>query len=61
MILLVAFTNFEPNLMLVDINKLKSYKFIEFEVQDLKYIHWSTRKNHRQQINHKHESKMILI
>jgi len=32
----MTFTNFEPNPMLVNINKLKSCKFIEFEVQDSK-------------------------
>ncbi len=36
--LLMLFTNFEPYLMLVNINKLKPYKFIEFEVQTL--IYW---------------------
>jgi hypothetical protein len=35
-ILLVTFTNFEPNPMLVNINKLKLCKFIEYEVQDSK-------------------------
>jgi hypothetical protein len=30
MVLLVTLTNFEPNLMLININKLKLYKFIEF-------------------------------
>jgi hypothetical protein len=34
MILLVTLTNFELNLVLVNINKLKPYKFIEYEVQD---------------------------
>jgi hypothetical protein len=32
-ILLVALTNFEPNLVLVNINKLKPYQFIAYEVQ----------------------------
>lgn len=36
MVLLVTLTNFEPNPMLVNINKLKSYKFIDYEVQDSK-------------------------
>ncbi len=36
MVLLVTLTNFEPNPMLVSINKLKSYKFIDYEVQDSK-------------------------
>ncbi len=36
MVLLVILTNFEPNLMLININKLKSYKFIDSEVQDSK-------------------------
>jgi hypothetical protein len=43
MILLVTFTNFEPNLVLVNINKLKPYKFIEYEVQDFEVqtpIYW---------------------
>jgi hypothetical protein len=30
MVLLVTLTNFEPNFVLVNINKLKPYKFIEF-------------------------------
>jgi hypothetical protein len=30
----VAFINFEPHLVLVDTNKLKLHKFIEYEVQD---------------------------
>jgi hypothetical protein len=34
MILLVTLTNFELNIVLVNINKLKPYKFIEYEVQD---------------------------
>jgi hypothetical protein len=34
MILLMTFTNFEPNIVLVNINKLKPYKFIEYEMQD---------------------------
>ncbi len=37
MVLLVTFTNFEPNLVLVNITKLKQYKYIEsmqnFEIQ----------------------------
>lgn len=33
-ILLMALINFEPNHVLVNINKLKLYKFIEYEVQD---------------------------
>ncbi len=33
MILLATFINFEPNLMFININKLKPYKFIEYEVQ----------------------------
>jgi hypothetical protein len=36
MVLLVTLTNFEPNPMLVNINKLKSYKFIDSKVQDSK-------------------------
>jgi hypothetical protein len=32
--LLKIFINFELNLMLVNINKLKSYKFIKSKVQD---------------------------
>jgi len=35
-ILLMIFINFEPNPLLVNINKLKPYKFIEFKVQDSK-------------------------
>ncbi len=35
-VLLMAFINFEPNPLLVNINKLKPYKFIEFKVQDSK-------------------------
>jgi len=35
-VLLIAFINFEPNPLLVNINKLKPYKFIEFKVQDSK-------------------------
>ncbi len=48
MVLLVTFTNFEPNLVLVNINKLKSCKFIEFEVQDFEMhtsIYWKDSKN----------------
>jgi hypothetical protein len=33
-ILLVTLTNFEPNLMLVNINKLKPYQFITSKVQN---------------------------
>ncbi len=33
-ILLVTFTNFEPNPMSVNINKFKSYKFIAYEVKN---------------------------
>ncbi len=39
----MTFTNFEPNLVLVNINKLKPYKFIEFEIQDFEVqmlIYW---------------------
>jgi len=32
-ILLVTLTNFEPNLMFVNINKLKPYQFITLKVQ----------------------------
>jgi tellurite resistance protein TehA-like permease len=32
MVLLLTFINFEPNPMLVNINKLKLYKFIEYKV-----------------------------
>ncbi len=42
-ILLVTFINFEPNHVLVNISKLKSYKFIKFEVQNSKVqtsIYW---------------------
>jgi hypothetical protein len=35
-ILLESFISFEPNPMLVNINKLKLCKFIEYEVQDSK-------------------------
>ncbi len=31
--LLVAIEKFETNLMLVNVNKLKPYKYMEFEVQ----------------------------
>jgi len=34
MILLLTFTSFEPNFMFININKLKPYKFIEYEVQN---------------------------
>jgi len=34
MILLVTFTSFEPNLMFININKLKPYKFIEYKMQN---------------------------
>jgi hypothetical protein len=34
MILLVTFINFEPNPMFNNINKLKPYKFIEYEMQN---------------------------
>lgn len=30
----MTFVNFEPNPVLVNINKLKQYKFIETKVQD---------------------------
>jgi hypothetical protein len=30
----MTFINFEPNHLLVNINKLKLYKFIKYEVQD---------------------------
>jgi hypothetical protein len=30
----MTFINFEPNHVLVNINKLKQYKFIEYEVED---------------------------
>jgi hypothetical protein len=39
MILLMTLINFEPNPMLVNIKKLKPYKFIEFEVQDFELRH----------------------
>jgi hypothetical protein len=39
MILLVTLINFEPHPMLVDIKKLKQYKFIEFEMQDFELRH----------------------
>jgi hypothetical protein len=42
-ILLVTLTNFEPNLMLVNINKLKPYQFITSKVQNFevqKSIYW---------------------
>jgi len=32
-VLLVTLTNFEPNLVLVNINKMKPYQFITLEVQ----------------------------
>jgi hypothetical protein len=33
-ILPVTLINFEPNLLFININKLKPYKFIEYEVQN---------------------------
>jgi hypothetical protein len=48
MVLLVTLTNFEPNPVLVNINKLKPCKFIEFEVQDFEVhtsIYWKEPQN----------------
>jgi hypothetical protein len=41
--LLVTIENFETNLVLVNVNKLKPYKYMEFEVQKKKQqmlVYW---------------------
>jgi hypothetical protein len=60
-ILLVTLTNFEPNLALVNINKLKPYQFIASYMKILRLKNHFTRRNHRPHIDHQEESKRIMI
>ncbi len=60
-ILLVTLTNFEPNLVFVNINKLKPYQFIASEVQNFELSKKQfTKRNHKSQINHKEEGECII-
>jgi hypothetical protein len=59
-VLLITFINFELNPMLVNINKLKSYKFMNIRYKILKHRDLYIMKNHVHQTSHRKEWRMTL-